>query len=235
MKLYKLALVLLTGLCAPVSIGASTLAEMINKQQPVVNHEFFVVEEKKVKISLTRDEAVMVVEEGGIINTETVLHIVKSMSQANPALNVVEDRKLSSELSSWLDEPNIENLPNYLDKPEIRQLSELHHLKYLISVRRDQSGIEANVWDLKNIRLSGVVRASVPVTAHIRQCAEDLGSWIIGIPVSLMAGIIGGMGGGGSNNEYLWPCKNISIASSNSEEDSKQLGIYLGKIFTNSH
>ena len=227
MKLYKLAFVLLTGLCAPVSIGASTLAEMINKQQPVVNHEFFVVEEKKVKISLTRDEAVMVVEEGGIINTETVLHIVKSMSQANPALNVVEDRKLSSELSSWLDEPNIENLPNYLDKPEIRQLSELHHLKYLISVRRDQSGIEANVWDLKNIKLSGVLRTNAPVTSYIHQCAEHPGSWIVSVSVNLLGGF-----GGGYGPVLPWPCNSIPMTTSNPEVDSTQLGSYLGKILT---
>ena len=139
-----------------------------------------VVETRPVQITLTGNEAITVVEKGGVINTDTVHRTVKSISENSPGLNVVQDEGLASKLSSWLDKPNAGNLAGFLDKPEVKQKLELYHLKYMVVVEHDWWGVEAQVWNLHNRKLDGVINAKAIVTSSKINCSKDIGSWIVG-------------------------------------------------------
>ena len=145
-----------------------------------------VVETRPVQIILTGNEAITVVEKGGVINTDTVHRTVKSMSENSPGLNVVQDEGLASKLSSWLDKPDAANLAGYLDKPVVKQKLELHHLKYMVVVEHDWWGVEAQVWNLHNRKLDGVINAKALVSSSKTHCSKDAGTWIVGTGATMI-------------------------------------------------
>ena len=170
---YRLILmVLLTGLsaCQHASIQA----------EPVV------VETRPVKITMNGDEAITVVEKGGIINTDTIHRTVASLSENSPALNVVQDQVLASELSSWLDKPRDTTLAEYLGKPVIRLKLEHFQLKYMVVVEHDWWGIEAQIWNLHTRKLDGVINGKSLVTSSKTSCSTNPGTWIIGTAATML-------------------------------------------------
>jgi len=172
---YRIILIaLLTGISACGCQNAPVQAE------PVV------VETRPVKISLNGNEAVTVVEMGGVINTDTIHRTVESLTENSPALNVIQDKFLASELSSWLDTPGNATLADYLDRPVIKQKLELYHLKYMVVVEQAWWGIEAQIWNLRTRELDGVIHGKSLVTSSETSCSTNPGTWIIGTAATMI-------------------------------------------------
>ncbi len=183
-----------------------------------------VQETQSVNVTLSEDEAIIVLKSGSLINEKNRSCIVESMIKINPDLTIIQDNDLSNALSKWLDSPKIENFPIFLDKTEIKEKIESHNLRYFITIKRFWWGMEAEFWNLKNRKFAGAISSNSLQKIEGSECSGEIADHIIGLGVLFLT-IYGGGG------DYI-ACKDVSIMKSDPQNDCLQLGDFIGKSIT---